>query len=281
MPASFWRLIDTGSLHGAANMAVDEALLECFQPNRSMPVLRLYGWSPPAFSLGRYQQAADVLDLELCAARGIPVVRRITGGGVIYHAEELTYSIVCTPNQLRETGTVKESFACLCAFLLDTYGKLGLKATFAVDSKASCGSLGQRAAFCFAGKEEYDIVIDGRKIGGNAQRRTRGIVFQHGSIPLQPRVSVAQDYLKEKIDNLDLNTACLADLGIEMGSTDLKKLVADCFAEIMQASLSPTALTAAEEAAVKRLHEEKYRSDSWNISSHSPRLIGGRGHQKS
>ena len=58
-----WRLIDTGPLAGADNMAVDEALLDCFDPDTSLPVLRLYGWTPPALSLGRYQQAAEVLDL--------------------------------------------------------------------------------------------------------------------------------------------------------------------------------------------------------------------------
>ena len=59
-----WRLIDTGPLDGPANMAVDEALLACFDPQKSVPVLRLYGWHPPAMSVGRFQKAAEVLDLE-------------------------------------------------------------------------------------------------------------------------------------------------------------------------------------------------------------------------
>ena len=75
-------------------MAIDEALLRSFDPVSSPPILRLYGWSPPALSLGRFQKADQVLDLERCRADGVAVVRRVTGGGVIYHADELTLSLI-------------------------------------------------------------------------------------------------------------------------------------------------------------------------------------------
>src|SRR5512138_1693627 len=113
-----WRFIDTGPSDGPTNMAIDEALLSSFDPNRSLPVLRLYGWSPAALSLGRFQNAEDVLDLDRCQAAGIPVVRRITGGGIIYHAAELTYSLVCAPYHLTPAASIKESFRILTSFLL-------------------------------------------------------------------------------------------------------------------------------------------------------------------
>jgi len=59
-----WRLIDTGPLSGAENMAIDEALLSCFDPGRSRPILRLYGWDPPAFSYGRFQKPEEIIELE-------------------------------------------------------------------------------------------------------------------------------------------------------------------------------------------------------------------------
>ena len=80
---TIWRLITTSPLSGAENMAIDEALLCSFDPISSQPVLRLYGWNPPTLSLGRFQKAAEVLDLERCTAEGVAVVRRMTGGGVI------------------------------------------------------------------------------------------------------------------------------------------------------------------------------------------------------
>lgn len=263
--AQSWRLVDTGPLPGPANMAVDEALLEHFDPEVSLPVLRLYGWQPPAFSLGRYQQAAEVLDLDLCARRGVPVVRRITGGGVIYHAEELTYSIVCAPRDVAEAGTVKESFARLCGFLIRTYGKLGLQAGFAVNHAPAGARLGGRTAFCFAGKEEYDIVVGGRKLGGNAQRRAKGVLFQHGSVPLRPAVSAAVPFLRDKVPGLDASTTSLGELGVAAGDEALKRMVADCFAETMGVILQADALTAGELETGRQLERKKYGSFSWNV----------------
>ncbi|WP_243371072.1 lipoate--protein ligase family protein [Geotalea sp. SG265] len=262
-----WRLIDTGPLDGAANMAVDEALLQHFDPVGSPPVLRLYGWNPPAFSLGRYQQAAEVLDLELCAERRLPVVRRITGGGVIYHAEELTYSIVCAPRHIAEAATVKESFARLCGFLLCTYGRLGLDAGFAVDHAPSGTRLGGRIPFCFAGKEEFDIIIAGRKLGGNAQRRTKGVVFQHGSIPLRSMVAVALPYLRQGGGGVEKDAVSLAELGVALGEDALKQLVAASFREAMQVELQPDGMLPAELDTARRLEEDKYRNPSWNLSA--------------
>jgi len=259
-----WRLIDVGALDGPANMALDEALLSCFDPQTSLPVLRLYGWEPPALSVGRYQDAAAALDLKLCAADGIQVVRRMTGGGIILHARELTYSLVCAPEQIGEALGVKEGFRRLCGFLLGTYQRLGLDAAFATDLNRDGAPLGQRTAFCFAGKEEYDVVVEGRKIGGNAQRRLRGAILQHGSIPLQSRVQQALRYLKEPAPEA-AGAVSLAELGQEPELAALKGMLVDAFQERLGVRLLPTALTAHEVATAAELEETKYRCHSWNV----------------
>lgn len=264
--AQKWRLIDTGPLDGAANMAVDEALLKHFDPATSLPVLRLYGWNPPAFSLGRFQQASQVLDLELCAERGVPVVRRITGGGVIYHAEELTYSIVCAPRHIADASTVKDSFARLCGFLLRTYGRLGFDAGFAVNHVPAGTRLGERTPFCFAGKEEFDILVAGRKLGGNAQRRTRGVIFQHGSIPLRPMVAAALPFLRHGVPGVEKDTVSLSELGAAQGEEVLKQLLAASFSEAMQVELQPEGMLPAELVTARQLEVERYRNPSWNFA---------------
>ena len=261
-----WRFIDTGTLDGAGNMAVDEALLACFEPEGSPPVLRLYGWHPPALSLGRYQKAAEVLDLARCAGEGIQVVRRITGGGVIYHAEELTYSIVCAPRHLPRARTVKESFERLCGFLLLTYRKLGLAASFAVEQPRPDVKLGGRAEFCFAGREEYDIVVAGRKIGGNAQRRMKEVIFQHGSIPLLPCVPAALGFLRRMPHGVERSAASLAELGVDVSAAELKLVVAASFQESLGVLLSPDALTDREQAVAETLRTGKYSQPLWNVS---------------
>jgi lipoate-protein ligase A len=262
--AQVWRLIDDGPANGPSNMALDEALLSCFDPKRSHPVLRLYGWNPPALSIGRYQHPETALKLDLCLADGIPVVRRMTGGGIIFHAQELTYSIVCAPEHVAQATGVKDGFRLLCAFLLGTYRRLGLEAAFAADLDLAGERLGERTPFCFAGKEEFDILVNGRKIGGNAQRRLRGAILQHGSIPLQSRVQDAFRYLKDPAPGGG-EAVSLAELGLQPKLERLKEIVANSFEEALGARLHADVVSAQEERAASLLEEGKYRCNAWNL----------------
>lgn len=257
-----WRLIDSGPLDGPGNMALDEALLACFDPGSSLPLLRVYGWSSPAFSLGRFQKPEEVVDLEGCARDGIPVVRRVTGGGCIFHAEELTYSIVCTPGQIADIVGVKESFRRLCGFLLLTYRRLGLSPDFAVDSPARPARFGERTPLCFAGTEEYDILVGGRKLGGNAQRRSRGLIFQHGSIPLQPALAQAKPYLRCALPS---GATSLAEAGVSLAREALKEQLMTSFEVHLGISLRGSAPGGEESDKAGQLREAKYCTDSWNL----------------
>lgn len=268
--ASIWRLIDTGPCTGRENMAIDEALFRCFDPASSQPVLRLYGWQPPALSLGRFQKAGADLDLARCRADNLNVVRRITGGGAIWHADELTYSLVCSPRQIPPAASVKESFRVLTSFLLGFYRALGLQADYAVDLASSGSKLGQRTPLCFAGKESYDIMLHGRKIGGNAQRRSREIIFQHGSIPLQNRVGQGLQYLKIRPKGLEQATTCLDDEGITATVEQLKLILQQQFTAQLVAELQSEGLTEQERILSEKLLLEKYSADCWNLEGDEP-----------
>ncbi|CAG0985880.1 lipoate---protein ligase [Geobacteraceae bacterium] len=263
-----WRLVDTGPLDGPANMAVDEALLQHFDPVASLPVLRLYGWEPPAFSLGRFQRADDALHLDRCAAAGIPVVRRITGGGVIYHAAELTYAVVCAPRHISDARGVKETFRALTGFLLRFYGNLGIEASWAVDSPYR--RFGGRTPLCFAGQEEYDIVADGRKIGGNAQRRLKDVIFQHGSLPLRCALAEALLFFQAPPRGLLEGTTSLAQLGVTTDPAWLRERLAAAFEESLGVDLVPSSLTAEEKATAARLGAERYGKEAWNLHGETP-----------
>lgn len=260
-----WRLIDTGSLPGPVNMAIDEALLRSFDPTTSLPILRLYGWSPPALSLGRFQKADQVLNLERCREDDVPVVRRITGGGVIYHADELTYSIVCAPGQIPPAASVKDSFRVLTGFLLAFYRRLGLNAAYALDAAPVGTRLGERTAFCFAGKESFDILADGCKIGGNAQRRMKGLIFQHGSIPLVNRAQTGLGYMREQGAEHAQGATGLAECGIAAGPVRLRKDLAAAFSAGFAVDLCEDKLSAHEQAYAEQLSRMKYTADTWNL----------------
>lgn len=264
-----WRLIDTGPLSGPENMAIDEALLLHFDPQSSAPVLRLYGWEPAALSLGRFQKASEELDLAEIERRGLPLVRRITGGGAIYHADELTYSIVCSPQQIPPTTSIKDSFRVLTSFLLDFYSRLGLSAGYAMDIVQQEQRLGQRTAYCFAGKESYDILINGRKIGGNAQRRLKQAIFQHGSVPLRDHLADGLACLAVKPAGVSDAVTCLEGEGLVCNREELAALLADSFCSRMGGLLQPDTLTQAEKQTAADLADRKYSACAWNIKGES------------
>ena len=246
-------------------MAIDEALLRSFDPESSLPVLRLYGWNPPALSLGRFQKAAEVLDLERCRADGIAVVRRVTGGGVIFHADELTYSLVCAPEQIPPTSSIKDSFRVLTGFLLSFYRSLGLEAAYAADVAPEGTRLGERTAFCFAGKESFDILAHGLKIGGNAQRRIKGKIFQHGSIPLRNRAGEGLSYMREQVPGLIEGTASLAEFGVSADRETLLHVLVAAFSEYFDVNLKMDSLSKREQADKDVLLTGRYSADSWNL----------------
>ncbi len=241
--SSSWRLIKTGSLPGPENMAIDESLLSCFDPESSQPLLRLYGWSPPAFSHGRFQNPSEILDLDRCRKAGVPVVRRITGGGVIYHSQELTYSLVSPVTFITPARSVKDTFFHLTSFLITFYRKLGLAPSYAADYHGRSRPLGIRTPLCFDGIESCDILLDGKKIGGNAQRRLKELVFQHGSIPLKSMTDESTPYLREDSAELASKTTSLGQTGVTLSSESLMELLENSFAEQFNISFTETPLT--------------------------------------
>ena len=127
-----FRLITSGYADAATNMAVDEALFLCYKENEGLPVLRLYGWRPAAFSFGISQDPGTLFNTKALEAGAVSVVRRPTGGGAIFHDDELTYCLVASTEDLGlETRGVKASYEKITSFLIQVYQALGLKAGFA------------------------------------------------------------------------------------------------------------------------------------------------------
>ena len=171
-----WRLINDGPQDPAANMATDEALLLAYRPGASVPTLRLYEWQPAGFSIGLSQDPDRLL---VCGS----AVRRPTGGGLLWHADEVTYSFIGDTQTLGLTTRVKESYAFITTAIIKTLDSLGLQVAFAKDTRTEETRAGL-AEFCYSRHEAYDVCVDGKKIGGSAQRRRRRTFLQHGSLPL-------------------------------------------------------------------------------------------------
>jgi lipoate-protein ligase A len=252
-----WRLILDGKLNGYYNMAVDEALIRHY-PGRNIPTLRIYGWAKPFLSLGYNQQAGKVLE-DLCP---MPFVRRITGGSAILHGREITYSITCSQKDLALPKKVKDSYRMLCSFLKHFYSRLGLKAAFACEVLDE--PLGGCGAFCFSSSQHFDLVIQGRKIGGNAQRRSQGVIFQHGSIPQELDVAGIQRSIKNT-GSIRQKATCLNELlGRDTYFYSLSLLLSRSFQESFGVVFACQGLSGAERDTAS-VFLDKYRASGWNV----------------
>jgi len=167
-------------------MARDEALLESCRhaqaPAPLFPALRIYGWSIPTLSLGRFQDALRSVDQGFCRERGIPVVRRPTGGSAVLHDREVTYCLVGGTGEEPFQGSILESYRRIAAGIAGGLTLFGL----ACDPGAPVGRREARGApaQCFARACSYETTFAGRKVIGSAQVRRKGASLQHGSILL-------------------------------------------------------------------------------------------------
>ena len=179
-----WNYIDSGPNLGVYNMAVDEELLARAQAGESRAVLRFYGWHPPTVSLGRFQKSETAVNTEACKRLGFDIVRRITGGRAVLHDKELTYSIIARTDDPLFPGTVLGTYKVIASGLLAGLRNLGLPAEIVSRGGRYAERVDKNAkdAACFSSPSWYEILVNGRKIIGSAQRRVSGAFLQHGSI---------------------------------------------------------------------------------------------------
>jgi len=170
-----WLLLQSGPCDPAFNMALDEALLEAM-PRLSKPVLRFYGWSEPAASFGYFQKFAEVE--RTTSLR--PLVRRPTGGGIVPHVADWTYSLAFPPAHEWYSLRAAESYRRVHEWIRAAFARLDAQTGLAPCSrKAGPGQ-------CFEGHEASDVLWRGKKIAGAAQRRTRAGLLIQGSVQPPP-----------------------------------------------------------------------------------------------
>ncbi len=253
-----WRLIDTGLGSAEYNMAVDEALLRNFKEN-DMPILRLYRWKP-SLSLGRFSNVHETLNLEALQKQKLHLVRRMTGGGVLVHGGDLSYSLILPRETLRDAG-VKESYRYLCQFLVKLYENLGLSAEFAQDLHMKSS----KSNICMAANEPYDIIVNGKKMGGNAQRYVSKALFQHGSIP----ISLDEEVFKDVFLNCSglKNIFTLDKISKEINYKKLTHLLTEAFTRSFGVTLIGDTLSGWESCSSDEFLAQKYSQKRWNIDA--------------
>lgn len=180
--------VDTGMQSGEENMETDRKLMAAFLDGRFQNkfgagscLWRFYAWYPFAVTLG-YNQDIGGIDIEKCRQAGIDVVRRPTGGRAVFHADEFTYSFFT-----ESPAGNAEIYRMVHEVIMLALQGLGIKASFCRSTLPQAKSGGPPPVSCFTASARYELQVEGRKLVGSAQRRSRSVLLQHGSLPLSVR----------------------------------------------------------------------------------------------
>jgi lipoate-protein ligase A len=221
----------------------EEEKLQRYPSPAAEAVLRIYGWKPPAVSIGYFQSMDLEVDVHECRKRGIDLVRRLTGGGAVYHEAELTYSFLTNTF----SSDIMQSYISICNPVVQAIRKLGFDARFAPLN---------------------DIVIgNGVKVSGNAQTRKMNVLLQHGTILLDVNVERMFSVLKvpsEKIKDKLIDDVKKRVSGINRSFDEVAQVLKKSFSEAFDAELHSDKLTVEEYSKVYSFIKEKFSSESWN-----------------
>lgn len=254
-----WRLLKLETHDPYMNMAIDEAALTARTTNRAPNTVRFYRWSPSAVSVGKFQKLEDEVWIENCRKQGVAFVRRITGGGAVYHdgLGEVTYSVVASKEDLAASD-IAEVYEKVYSGLAEALRILGIRVDFNEGNAKACPNL----------------TVNGRKISGSSQSHKRSAVLQHGTLLVDVdlermftflRVPWAKTCMeivgvaKQRITSI--RTELGKDISIEQVSTAL----VEGFQNVFGIELVGGRLSAFEFELARKLAREKYAADEWNF----------------
>jgi lipoyltransferase/lipoate-protein ligase len=246
------------------NMAIDEAILTARIQERVPNTLRFFTWNPSAVSIGRFQNASAEVHLENCKKYGVDVVRRITGGGAVYHdqEDEITYSVVVTQKDLR-SGDVFQAYQKICQGLIEAAKILGVNADFNPGDPKQCPN----------------VTANDRKISGSAQSLKRGVLLQHGTLLLNVDLEKMFTFLKVPWAKTRAAVVSVAQRKITSVSHETHsrasideafRALVTGFEEALDIHLETGELTGIELRIAERLRSEKFSADSWNLRGRMP-----------
>lgn len=274
MPRPRWRLIRSGPLTGVDNMALDEALLDSVATGRSLPVLRLYGWLPPAVTLGYFQRLTAAVDPEACRQLGYDIVRRMTGGRAVLHDREVTYAVISPERSALFPGGILENYRVIARVLQQTLDSFGLQTSLAPGRSPGSGESAAEQSSCFTAPATWELLQAGCKMTGSAQKRQADAFLQHGSIPLD----LDPDRLFRALDTerrlspsaggqlLSRSVGWLNRwLPEPVAAAQVEARLLECFCQQWDVCLEEDRPTVAELARAAQLAGEKYANPAWTF----------------
>lgn len=258
-----WRLLRLETHDAFMNMAIDEAILTARIEGHITDTLRFFRWKPSAVSIGKFQKVQNEVQLENCKQRGIDVVRRITGGGTVYHdaMDEITYSVVASKENLK-ADDIADVYERIYTGLTEALRILGVTADFNEGSAKACPNL----------------TVKSRKISGSAQCHKRGVVLQHGTILANVNLEKMFTYLRVPWAESCMQVVSVArrkltslydELGKTVSPAELIRALREGFEQALDIRVVSGELTPRERELAERLCEQKYATADWNLQCRS------------
>jgi lipoate-protein ligase A len=247
-----WRLLITEDNSAYTNMAMDRAELVSISKGNAPPTVRFFTWKPRAISIGYFQSLEEEVNLNACGNLGVDYVRRITGGGAVFHDKELTYSIVIPESHNKIPNNIMDSYGRICGAIIKGLKQLGIESSYIPIN---------------------DIVASGKKISGNAQTRKARTVLQHGTILMDVDVEemfslliVPNEKIKDKLisDVKERVTSVKDILGNKIGFSDVADAMKKGFEEEFNINLSKGYLTEEEKDLTDKFEKEFFSTKEWN-----------------
>jgi len=258
-----WRLLKTETYNAFTNMAIDEAIMKARIENHVQNTLRFYCWKPSAVSIGRFQNIEKEVQLDNCRKHGVDIVRRITGGGTVYHdaEDEITYSVVANKKDL-EAPDITAVYAKIYDGLAEAVKILGLRADFNKGNVKTCPNL----------------MVNRKKISGSAQSHKKGVVLQHGTLLVDVKLEKMFTFLRVPWARTCMEVVGVAErkitsvkkeLGRHVSVEEVKEALVKGFQKALNMKLVRGELTLYEKGLAEKLCKEKYATDDWNFQGRS------------
>lgn len=182
-------------------MRIDSDLLDSAIENKlDYPIFRLYAWKPACVSLGRNQKD-DFLDKSFLKENNIDVVRRLTGGRALLHADEITYSFICPTLYLKNGEHVVSSYKEISRILIAKFKTIGIDLDFGSNKPIKTGF-----DYCMLISTGADLCYHGKKLIGSAQCRKQGYILQHGSILYDYDKALLEKIFKEPVSTDEITS---------------------------------------------------------------------------
>ena len=242
-------------------MAVDEAIMKVRIENKVPNTLRFYRWDPSAVSIGRFQKLDKEVHVDNCKKHGIDIVRRISGGGAVYHDSEgeITYSINAKLNELGcKTLDMPCAYQKICRGLNEAVRILGAKAEYRPPDPKRCPNL----------------TIRGKKISGNAQSCKKGVLLQHGTFLLDINHTQMFTFLKvpwaKTLDDiLEVSkrklTSTRQELNSQFSTEEAYHALVAGFEKALDVIFVEETLTEYEQKLAEKIRKERFVTEDWNF----------------